>query len=275
MTDGYGLTPASVHAMLPVMKIWLLSDLHIDHAAWTPPAIPDADVCVVAGDVKQGAIPAMEWLRHGLAPGMPIVFVLGNHEFYGSSLEREWHLARDYARNSGIHLLDDSDVIINGVRFVGGTLWSDFDIFSGGDDMVRQEHMAACQRWINDFKMIGIRDFSSDRFTPAWARDLHHNTEAYIDETLAVPHAGPTVVVTHHAPARGSIASDYAQSTLTPAFVSDLEQVIHRNRPALWIHGHVHDTFDYHVGSARIVCNPRGYGDENAPRFDPGFIVEV
>lgn len=257
------------------MKLWILSDLHLNHAAWSPPAVPEADVAVVAGDIKQGAIPSMEWIRYDLQPGMPVVYVLGNHEFYSSSLERERGLARDYAAVSGIHLLDDGEVIIDGVRFVGSTLWSDFDVFSGGEERTRHEYMSAAQRWLNDFKLIMTSDFSSEAFTPKSARAQHLESRSYLDGALAVSHAGPTVVVSHHAPARGSIAADYKDSRLTPAFVSDLEPLIQRHQPAAWLHGHVHDSFDYRVGGTRVVCNPRGYGDENGRRFDPGLVIEV
>lgn len=256
------------------MKLWLLSDLHLDHAAWSPPGIPEADVCVVAGDIRQGALQAMEWLRYDLEFDGPVVFVLGNHEFYHSSIERERALARDYAETSGIHLLDDAAVIIDGVRFVGGTLWTDFDVFAE-DKRMRQEHMATAERWINDFKLIMQRDFSSDPFTPRLALARHLVSRNYLDGALAQPHAGPTVVVSHHAPARGSIAPDYADSRLTPAFVSDLQPMIERHQPAAWLHGHVHDSFDYNVGGTRIVCNPRGYGDENARRFRSDLVIEV
>lgn len=257
------------------MKIWLLSDIHLDHAAWSPPTVPDADVAVIAGDVKQGAISAMEWIRYDLGFTGPVVYVLGNHEFYGSSLERECALARDYAAVSGIHLLDDGEVVIDGVRFVGSTLWSDFDVFARGDQRTREEHMAVAQAWINDFKLISERDFSFERFTPRIARAQHQASRAYLDGALAVSHAGPTVVVSHHAPSPHSIAADYKDSRLTPAFVSNLELLIQRHQPAAWLHGHVHDSFDYRVGGTRVVCNPRGYGDENRRRFDPALVVEV
>ena len=103
------------------MKIWTLSDLHLDHSPWEPASIPDAGICVIAGDILQGAVPSLEWIRHEILPHMPCVCVLGNHEFYGSSIERERALAAEYASHSGIHLLDDSSVEIDGVRFVGST----------------------------------------------------------------------------------------------------------------------------------------------------------
>ena len=103
----------------------------------------------------------------------------------------------------------------------------------------------------------------------------------YIETVLSVPFDGPTVAVTHHAPHPGSIAARFADDALTPCFVSDLTSVIERHAPNLWIHGHTHDCFDYHVGETRIVCNPKGYGPSRPGRrlengaFDVGRVVEV
>ncbi|HVJ59296.1 MAG TPA: metallophosphoesterase, partial [Burkholderiaceae bacterium] len=101
---------------------------------------------------------------------------------------------------------------------------------------------------------------------------------AWLDEQFAQPHDGPTVVVTHFAPARGSIAARFAGSPINGCFVSDLEARIRQWRPQLWLHGHTHDSFDYRVGETRIVANPRGYAPngviENA-KFDPQLVIAV
>jgi len=89
-----------------------------------------------------------------------------------------------------------------------------------------------------------------------------------------VPFAGATVVVTHHAPHPGSLHARYKADLLSPAFISDLTAVIESGRPDLWVHGHTHHTFDYTVGPTRIVCNSRGYGEENHD-FDRALVVEV
>jgi hypothetical protein len=108
-----------------------------------------------------------------------------------------------------------------------------------------------------------------------WRFDL---SVAWLDEQFAKAHDGPTVVVTHFAPARGSIAARFAGSPLNACFVSDLEERIRAWQPRLWLHGHVHDSFDYRIGATRIVANPRGYAPngviENAS-FDPGLVIEI
>ncbi len=120
-----------------------------------------------------------------------------------------------------------------------------------------------------------------EAFTPRHALARHQADLAFIEAELAKPFAGPTVVVTHHVPHPGSVAGRFANDALTPAFVSDLSEVIDRYAPALWIHGHTHDSFDYRVGGTRIVCKPKGYGPMRPGRrienvaFDVGMVVEA
>lgn len=257
------------------MKIWLISDLHLDHAPWTPPDPPDADVLVVAGDVREGVIPSMEWLRYDLGWDKPVVFVLGNHEFYHSSIERERSLARDYAAASGIHVLDDGEVVIDGVRFVGGTLWTDYMLYADGDERWQSNAMYQAYLGLSDHAAIQTRDLASEVFEPQDALAEHTRTRGYIERTLRVPHAGPTVIVSHHAPSPQSIAARFAGDALSAAFASDLEPIMLRHRPTAWLHGHVHTSHDYAVGATRVVANPRGYDVENEQGFDPGLVIEV
>jgi Icc-related predicted phosphoesterase len=131
--------------------------------------------------------------------------------------------------------------------------------------------MQAAGNLINDFKVI--RNAGSD-FTPEQSVQLHSVARAWLEEELSKPFAGPTVVVTHHAPHSGSVAERFESDLLTPAFASDLSQLIERYQPELWVHGHMHDCFDYRVGETRIVCNPMGYVNERN-EFDPGLVIEV
>jgi Icc-related predicted phosphoesterase len=128
---------------------------------------------------------------------------------------------------------------------------------------------------LNDFGGA-IADFSdrTGKLTTARAKVMHERSRAFLRETLATPHDGPTVVVTHHAPHRGSLHPRYVGSPANPGFVSDLEGLILTGKPELWVHGHVHDSYDYRVGRTRVVCNPKGYGNENLG-FDPCLVVEV
>jgi len=144
-----------------------------------------------------------------------------------------------------------------------------------------EQRDAALQKittFARDYTRIAIAPDFADAFTPAVSQLLFDQSVAWLDKRFAEPFDGPTVVVTHLAPSRGSIAEKFVGSPINAAFVSDLEARIERWQPALWLHGHVHDSFDYRVGKTRVVANPRGYakGGVNENRyFDPRLILEV
>lgn len=256
------------------MRLWLLSDIHSEVAAWSPPAIPEADICIAAGDIGRGVAGHVQWLLDHVEPWMPSLSVLGNHEFYKSSYERERSRAQG-VRGGRVQILDDSVVLVDNVRFVGGTLWSDFDLYSGGEERWRDHAMAVAALGMNDHRMIKRWHGGGAPLTPAQTRAAHQASVAYIESVLAAPFDGETVVVTHHAPSPRSIAADFQNDPLTPAYASDLEWLIEKYQPALWVHGHMHDSFDYEIGATRVIANPKGYGMENAKSFDPGMIVEI
>lgn len=259
------------------MKLWIFSDLHLEFGEGFMPPIPDADVIVCAGDLlTRGPENSLQWLSRTCSPlQMPAVFTAGNHEYYGG--DYGFNLARSRAQNlrlPGTHFLDDSVTVIDGVRFIGCTLWTDFELDgSGAKDVAWAMHNVA--GLLADFGGA-IQDFSdrTGKLTTQRAKVMHEHSRTFLRETLATPFDGPTVVVTHHAPHRGSLHPRWRDSTLNPGFVSDLEGLILAGKPDLWVHGHVHDSFDYRVGRTRVVCNPKGYGGENTA-FNPCLVVEV
>ncbi|WP_345821823.1 metallophosphoesterase [Methylobacterium fujisawaense] len=261
------------------MRIWIFSDLHRDlsRAPWTPGHIPDADVAVVAGDVGQGLARTVLWLAEAIRPLMPVVVVPGNHEYYSAAMDEERVLGRRAAERHGVTLLDDDTVEVGGVAFSGGTLWTDYAIDGAGG---RRRAMAVAQAGLNDHRCIAkTRNPGWQTFRPADAAALHAVTRGFLERALLErdppdARARPHVVVTHHAPARGSLDPSYAGSPLNPAFASDLGDLIAAGRPDLWVHGHVHACRDHRIGPTRILCNPLGYDGENGG-FDPGCVVEV
>ena len=253
------------------MRIWLLSDTHCEINEWAPASIPDADVCVVPGDIHRGAQEAVEWLAQHIRPHMPVIGLLGNHEFYGHWLQRERSEAQWHGRRHDVQMLDDMTWTIGSTRFVGSTLWTDFDLGTGGDERERHATMAGAQAAIRDYSRIGNE---KGRFTPETTRLMHKESVRYIESVLATPFDGDTVVLTHHSPSPRSIAERFSDDGLNGAWHSDLEWLIEKYQPAAWFHGHVHDSFDYEIGSTRIVCNPRDYYGDN-PDFDPGLVIEI
>lgn len=247
------------------MKLNVLSDLHLTVASLARPD-NDADVVILAGDIARPA-EAIAWA----APfARPVLYVAGNHEFYGSSIDdTRAALARE-SEGTCVRVLDDDVVVLGGVRFVGTTLWTDF-LLDGAER--RDEAMREAQRFIRDFSRIRVGDRA---FSPEDSAERFAMHRGFLARTLATPFDGPTVVITHHAPAPPSVHARFRGSSLNGCFVSDLTSMLDGARAKLWIHGHTHDSFDYAVNGTRVLCNPRGYAlkgvDEN-PRFEPDLVV--
>lgn len=257
-------------------RILVCSDLHLEFAPWVPPKT-GADFAVLAGDIytKNRCLPAA-FGDARQAFGCPVVAVLGNHEHYGGKIERTLEKTRPAAERLGVTLLEREETVVAGVRVLGCTLWTDFRLFAGDDDAQMKLDAGRCADSLTDFRTIRVGRDGYRRFRPKDAADIFTASVAWLRERLAVPFAGPTVVATHHAPSRKSIPARFADDRLSAAYASDLEPLIEEFRPALWVHGHVHESGDYMVGATRVICNPRGYvPDEENPYFRKDLIIEV
>ena len=238
------------------LRCRVLSDLHFEFHDDGARAFVESldnrnvDVLIVAGDLTtQRHIRAA--LRMLCDRFRRVVYVLGNHEFYHSSLRETYEsvLAADIEMNN-LAILDCDAVTIDDVRFVGCPLW-----FRRSD---------ADPSGMNDFRLI--RDFES------WVYEENARCIDYLERTVRPG----DVVVTHYLPSQRSVAPRYIGSPLNPFFVCDVGPLIFEQQPALWVHGHTHDSCDYRIGATRVVCNPFGYKDhEENPRFYAGLTVEI
>ena len=250
------------------MKLNVLSDLHLSLGGLPLPA-NDADAVILAGDIARPK-EAIAW-----AGGFdkPVLYIPGNHEFYGGSIAGTVAELKELSAGTSIRVLDDGEAVIGGVRFLGTTLWTDFMLFGEGEK--RAAAMQEAQRFMRDFSRIRLGE---ETFTPEASAALFARHAAWLAGKLAEPHAGPTVVITHHAPSQRSIHPRFADSLLNACFVSDAEYLIDGSRVRLWIHGHTHDSFDYLVKGTRVLCNPRGYaknGVNENPSFDANLLATV
>lgn len=245
------------------MKLHVVSDLHLEHDPnWRLPAT-DSDVLVLAGDIA----PGLRGLGAFFKYGKPVLYIPGNHEYYGENLPGLGAAMRLYSKAAGITVLDRDEAVIGGVRFLGATLWTDFALFGAAR---RDQAIAYADKHLNDY--ITIRNGSGGWLTARQSADLHAAAAAWLEERLARPFSGPTVVITHHGPHPNSVHKRHDGHLMNGAFVSDLTRMM--GRAALWIHGHVHNSFDYVVGGTRVIANPKGYGDENKA-FVPALVIEV
>jgi Icc-related predicted phosphoesterase len=263
------------------MKIHVISDLHLEHRPlWRmAESVTSFDVAVVAGDVDGSVRRAVETLATAPAlQGKPVIFVPGNHEYYGSILQDNLADGMAAAEGTRVHILHRRMVVIGGVRFIGATLWTDY--FLHGAPKVS---MKLAGHELNDHRLIRWREDGGhiSRFMPWHARREHLADRAFLEAALRERHDRPTIVVTHHLPSGNSIAKRFAGSPLNPAFASSLDAMIRDTMPACWIHGHTHQSCDYMLAATRVLCNPKGYGPHpNQPRieseaFDPRLVIDI
>ena len=247
------------------MKIQILSDLHIEFRPFTPPDT-GADVIILAGDIHVGA-EGVKWALK-LAEKTPVIYVLGNHEYYHHTMPQLCGALKTMGKENDVHVLDNESVVINGVRFVGSTLWTDFML-----DFTPAEAQIAAMQCMPDYRLITIAP-GNRTLKPEDTVAAHRAAKRWL--TAELPKSKePTVVVTHHAPSNLSIAERFrGENFLNAAFASNMDGVVAESGARYWVHGHTHARLDYTLGSTRVLCNPRGYPKEETG-FDPAFTVEV
>lgn len=258
------------------MKIYLVSDLHLEMSEnFELPKIA-ADIVVLAGDIHRGRkifdfAAKCRWHFHA-----PVIVIGGNHEYYGRDyLKQIAEFRRDAAKLKNIFFLENDRVVIGNVRFLGCTLWSDFALYG-------QEHAedskTIARRSINDFRVI---EYGNRRFTPDDASLLHRESLVWLEQQLGLPFNGKTIVVTHFLPHRAGIHPRHAATGgdhLTPYFTSDCSALMQQYPVDVWMYGHTHGSVDVIVDSGtRLVSNQRGYPNEPEiyTRFDPNKIIHI
>ncbi len=276
-----GLAKAEVAEMTDgrMLRIQLASDLHLENIEVRFPGerliapAADADLLVLAGDIANGkrAIKLFaDW-------PVPVLYLAGNHEFYDLDWGTTRADLRSAARGTSVLFLDNdvADLSIfhhwwvsrketlSRVRFLGTTLWTDYRYSAG---QTQRQLMAHAEMRMQDHRVIRTKE---GRFTPAHALRDHELSRVWLERELAKPFNGKTVVLSHHAPHPLSVHPRYLAAdalATNAAYVSDLEPLLHK--ADVWCHGHVHDSFDYHVAGCRIVANPRGYARNRNSAID-------
>ena len=261
-------TDSGASSLRGLVRLHVISDLHVEFDDFELPAV-DADVVVLAGDIGLGT--AGVRLARQWSDGRPVLFVAGNHEYYRHALPALTSELRAAAAGSTVHVLENDELVLDGVRFLGCTLWSDF-LAAGEDEL--QRSMAICARLLNDYEVITWSE-EGRTLQPRDTRALHVASRRWLAERLAVPHDGPTVVITHHAPLVRLHPPSPTHRALVGAFASDLTGLMTGDRADLWIYGHLHRTADLEVEGTHLISNPRGYPHEPVEAFDPGLVVEV
>ncbi len=282
-------------AMHRPVKFLVLSDLHLEFAEYAPPrgVLENVDAVILAGDTMPNCRKLPGWVTKStvFGPDLPILIVLGNHEFYGGQIElRRRELQDAAAEFANVHVLDPGEVLFDDgrVRVLGCSLWTDFELpikTVAGTVSDRARALKTAGECMNDYGRIKIEEreprqarSSTRLLKPDDTLALHIAERAWLRAKLAEPFSGETIVVTHHGPSADSVAPRWADDWLSPAFSSDLPNEFF-DVPTLWVHGHTHDSRDYRRGRSRVLCNPRGYllrtGRFENDGFDPALVVEV
>jgi len=247
------------------MKIHLISDLHLEFGPIEIPR-PEADLVILAGDIhiKRNGL---AWIRRTF-PDRPVIYIAGNHEFYGGKFPRLVDKLKEETAGSHIHVLENDTVEVGGYRFFGATLWTDMNLF--GDPGVGSIDALV----MNDYRRV--RHSATYRKLRPQDTCLRHAVSVRAIETfLAGGDPDKSVVVTHHAPSILSLPARRQTDPLSCAYASHLDDLIVRTRPLLWVHGHIHHSQDYRIGQTRIISNPRAYPDKPNGDFDPALIIDL
>ncbi|MEC5218666.1 putative phosphodiesterase [Actimicrobium sp. GrIS 1.19] len=256
------------------MKLQIVSDLHLEFfkdpmfTGIIPAA--DADALVIAGDiaVRTNAIaPFRDW-------PVPVLYIHGNHELYsGHDYGKTVTELRELCAGTQIHFMEQDQVILDcfpRVRFLGSCMWTDYLLFGRERQSLS---MKACREGLADHSRIRSQGRT---FNPKDAMFRHVKAKAWMLDRLDEPFDGSTVVVTHHGCSMKSVGPRWRRDPVCAGFCSDLDTLVAKSD--LWIHGHTHESFDYQIGDARVIVNPRGYptanGYENGD-FDSQLVVEI
>jgi predicted phosphodiesterase len=269
------------------MNIQLLSDLHLEqHADFQPCPAPGADVLVLAGDIgsyqRGSVLPVLGDVDFGLARfggwPVPVVYVPGNHEYDGLDVDDAHARLRESCERLGLIWLERETRVIGGVRFVGTTLWADFDALAprGPTATLTEQRQAREKafRAANHYLRIAAATRGGQPFLAAEVREQALRCQDWLRAALAQPFDGRTVVVTHFAPSLRSADPRYGMTPGTAGFCNTLDDLL--PRADLWLHGHLHCPIDYTDGRWRVVANPLGYARKGEQAtFRPDFAVSV
>jgi Icc-related predicted phosphoesterase len=249
------------------VRLHVISDLHQEFGEVDVPPV-DCECVIVAGDASTKHH-GLEWIWRSFRDA-PVIYICGNHEFYGDKIPRLTERLREQARGTNVHFLENDSVTIGGVHFFGCTLWTDMALH--GDWL---EGAAEANILMNDYKRVRNSARGYKRLSARDTRLLHIASMDTLERFLASHEPRHSVIVTHHAPSILSLPEQHRPELISCAYASQLDGFIRKHQPQLWIHGHIHYSQDYFVGGTRIVSNPRAYPDEPNPNFVPDLIVNV
>ncbi len=251
------------------VSVHILSDLHLEFKAYQP-AI-DADIIVLAGDIDVGT-KGLQWAREKF-PESEIVYIAGNHEFYHYNYHELLQKFRQESEQYRIHFLENDEVIIKGIRFLGCTLWTDYQC---SDGLSQQQAMRSIEHRIADHSYIHINDKEAQTgyFSTRDAWRIHANSVSWLTKKLFYDiFDGKTIVATHHGPSKLCQHKLFGHTDLSGAFYSELSNLL--EKADVWVYGHTHSNLNIKIKNTRLISNQKGYRHEGVSDFNEKFILKM
>jgi len=232
-----------------MIKVHVLSDLHLEMQEYVPPkkVVNKADIVILSGDIHKGHL-GLSWARN-MFPEQEIIYVIGNHEFYHREYYSHIELMRKRAKMLDIHLLENDELVLYGIRFLGCTLWTNYKCY---DFWTQQEGMQSMMYFLADHKLINIKENGEEhRFTTSDALQINMDSTAWLTKTLFdEKFEGTTIVVSHHGPSIKCKHVYYGHNEASVGFYSDLENLV--QQADFWVFGHTHSNLDTTIGKCRL-----------------------
>lgn len=249
---------------------------------WLPPQLDeDSDtVLVIAGDIwtsrkflTRQYRDGQSWLKKVSSQFKYVIFTLGNHDYWGANLSDEpSKIRKELALQNlfNVFLMENDNIILDGHKFIGSTLWTDFNRHDLG-------LLMAAPGLMKDYKKIRFGS-AYKKLSPSNLYDIFNISSRFIFNNASKDHSSQKIIIiTHMAPSDKSLAPRYKNNPrpINYLYFSDLEEKIMTSSIDLWLHGHTHDICDYMIGKTRVLANQRGYSDEIVSGFDPEFRIEL
>lgn len=252
------------------MALQVSSDQHLNrHKSYELPKLKSLAI-ILAGDIAEG-MKGLEYAQQIAEEHQkPVIYVPGNHEYYWHNyIELQTEMRRYAKQIENVIFLDNDVFELEGIRFIGTTLWTDYEL---DGRYPRSRVMDIVGRCLNDHRLISYG--LDGKFTTEHALALHREARAFLERELNKPYRGKTVVITHHAPSLKCAHPHFAVDEVAGAFISNMDDLV--KMADLWIYGHTHANLDIHVGKCRLVSNQLGYSSERLPApYRPDLLIDV
>lgn len=245
------------------MKVSIVSDIHLEFSKDVfLNNDENSDLLILAGDIGSGISPETDsFILNCCKMYKDVIFVLGNHEFYGFDInDVVAHWVDFSSRLTNLHFLNNSSCEVDGIKFIGSTLFSDtVNDLTIPESLYVNKIKHSFKKEINDFNSIYLNGskITVDEYNDEYVKSINYITDEINKETDF-----KKVLITHYATMMPSIGDEFVGSPSRPFFTTDLSNLICNSDLDLVVHGHLHNKSDYEYFGKRVICHPYGYGQD-------------